>query len=85
MIHFNLRLNLCTTLKPSVRTLAQAHVCNHSCDFPCLSEEASPPPPPAVEICEFDTLEYCDQATKSAMYTCEADFCLSCPQAHSCD
>jgi hypothetical protein len=66
-------------------TCPQKHVCDHTCNFPCLSEEASPPPPVEVEICEVDSIDFCDHATTSGLYTCETDFCLSCPQAHSCD
>jgi hypothetical protein len=66
-------------------TCGQAHSCDHSCEIPCPSMASRPPAPPKAEICETDAAGFCEQATSTELYTCAGDFCLSCPQAHTCD
>jgi hypothetical protein len=68
-------------------TCEDARKCDNTCGLPCIDSTAiaASPPPPAATVCETDTVTFCEQAVSVQLYTCEADFCLSCSQAHSCD
>ena len=67
---------------------SQAHLCDHTCELPCSSVA---PPPPVGPMVACDTDGIGDDSLCAAMivegsgYTCEADFCPTCDQAHMCD
>ena len=38
-----------------------------------------------MQVCETDSSRMCDRTIAAGLYSCGDDYCLTCPQAHSCD
>jgi hypothetical protein len=73
----------------AAQTCAQAHACDHSCSLPCVGQLGGPAlggaAGPPVQVCETDSSRMCDRTIAAGLYDCDTDYCLTCPQAHSCD
>ena len=66
---------------------AQAHLCDHTCSFPCGQAPPAPPAGPVV-VCDSDSSgddSLCAAMIDGGGASCEADFCPTCDQAHNCD
>eukprot|EP01050_Picozoa_sp_SAG11_P020776 SAG11_NODE_3567_length_2367_cov_1.810847_1_plen_320_part_00 len=64
----------------------EARSCDHTCLYSCLDMNlAPPPPPPAAEACSTNEAAFCEMVISNSVYTCDDDYCLTCPQAHQCD
>ena len=73
----------------AAQTCAQAHACDHSCSLPCVGQLGGPAlggaAGPPIQVCETDSSRMCDRTIAAGLYDCDTDYCLTCPQAHSCD
>eukprot|EP01050_Picozoa_sp_SAG11_P015734 SAG11_NODE_2074_length_3858_cov_4.261772_1_plen_772_part_00 len=59
-----------------------AHNCDHTCELPCGTSVPGTAPAAA---CENDAYPICARAIAAGIQTCDATFCPTCLEAHSCD
>jgi hypothetical protein len=70
-------------------TCPQSHACDHSCSLPCVGQVGGPAlgvaAEPEIHVCETDSSRMCDRTISAGLYSCATDYCITCPQSHSCD
>jgi hypothetical protein len=70
-------------------TCTQSHACDHTCGLPCVGQAGAPAigaaAGEAMPVCETDSFMACQRTIEAGVFSCASDYCLTCPQAHSCD
>jgi hypothetical protein len=70
-------------------TCTQSHACDHTCSLPCVGQAGGPAigatNGEAAPVCETDSFMACQRTIEAGVFSCASDYCLTCPQAHSCD
>jgi hypothetical protein len=70
-------------------TCTQSHSCDHTCGLPCVGQAGGPAvgatDGEAAPVCETDSFMACERTIEAGVFSCASDYCLTCPQAHSCD
>ena len=71
-------------------TCGQSHQCDHTCNLPCVGQAGGPSIGAAhagegAPVCQTDSFTACERSIAAGIFSCDTDYCLACPQAHSCD
>ena len=70
-------------------TCSQSHSCDHTCGLPCVGQAGGPAIGAAdgetAPVCETNSFAACQRTIEAGVFSCASDYCMTCPQAHSCD